>query len=123
MNGFVVLVEAGIAVNFPSYEVEGWKTFLIFLGQVCTLAAVNIWCWRLVPWFELLAGILNVVLFFIFIVALWVMAPRNDASFLMQKNVSSGWENYSVAWNIGILSAVWNFAGKLNLNSPRTEGG
>lgn len=119
VNSFVVFLEAGIAINFPLYEVEGWKTVLIFIGLIAAFTIVNVWCFRLVPWFEVLTGVLNIVFFFVMLVTLWVMAPRNSPSFMLQRNVSSGWDNYAISWNIGILSQVWNFVGKHTAENPQ----
>lgn len=99
-------------MNSPSFVVTGWKTFLIIAAEIIFCAVINMWFFRLVPWFELLTGILNVVYFFIYLVTLWVMAPKNPVGFVMEKAVFSGWDNYFVSWNIGILSQVWLFVGE-----------
>lgn len=119
VNSNAVTIEAIIGINSPSYTVEGWRTFLIFAALMVFCVIMNVWLFRLVPWLEVLAGVLNVVLFIVIMVTLWVMAPRNPAGFLLEKSVSSGWDNYFVSWNIGILSQVWCFVGKLALRSSK----
>lgn len=98
-------------MNSPSFVVTGWKTFLIIAAEIVFCAVINMWFFRFVPWFELLTGIINVVYFFIFLVTLWVLAPRNPIEFVLEKAVFSGWDNYFISWNIGILSQVWLFVG------------
>lgn len=112
LNSTVLGVEATITMNSPSYVVTGWKTFLIIAAQVVFITILNLWFFWVIPWFELLTGVLNVTLFFVTIITLWVMAPRNSASFLMEKSVYSGWDNYFSSWNIGVLSQAWLFIGK-----------
>lgn len=99
-------------MNSPSYIITGWKTFLIFAANIAVCAVANIWFFWVVPWFEVLVGVLNVVFFFVFIVTMWVMSPRNSADFLMERSVLSGWDNYFVSWNVRMLSQVWLLIGK-----------
>lgn len=117
LNSNVVLLEATIGMNFPSYTITGWKTFLILAANIIACAVVNLWLFWLVPWFEVLVGIVNVVFFVIFIVTLRVMSPRNSVDFLLERGVFSGWDNYFVSWNVGMLSQVWLFVGELTLQS------
>lgn len=110
-NSNVVILEATIAMHYPVFVVTGWKTFLIIAAEMLGCAFVNMWCFWLIPWFEIFTGVLNVIYFFIYLVTLWVMAPRNPASFVMERSVFSGWDNFFVSWNIGALSQVWLWVG------------
>lgn len=80
-------------MNYPSFVVEGWKTFLIIAAAIAFCAVINLWFFNIVPWFELLTGIFNVVYFFFFPVTFRVLAPRDRVSFVMEKSVYSGWDN------------------------------
>ncbi|KAH7040332.1 amino acid/polyamine transporter I [Microdochium trichocladiopsis] len=110
LNESAILFEASIQINFPDYESGGWRTTLIVLCLLLFLTVVNVWFFRIVPWFELLAGIANICFFFIVLVTLWIMSPRNDPEFILTTNFS-GWENSFVSWNIGMLTQVWLFIG------------
>lgn len=112
MNGNTVLLEATIQLEHPDYVNGGWHTTLIVFANLAFCAFVNIYVFRIVPWFELLAGILNVCLFFVFLVVLWVMAPRNSPDIFLTSNMSSGWDNYFVSCNIGALSNIFLFISK-----------
>lgn len=111
LNESAILIEAGIRINYPDYEGGGWRTTLIVLGLLLFLTVINVWFFRVVPWLELFAGIVNVGFFFIVLVTLWIMSPRNDPSFIMTTSTFSGWENKFVSWNVGILTQTWLFVG------------
>lgn len=109
-------------MNFPSYNITGWRTFLLFVAVIITCVIINVWFFRLVPWFEVLVGVMQVIFFFIVVVSLWVMAPRNPPSFLLKESILSGWDNYFISWNIGILSQVWLYVGKfISISHPSSD--
>lgn len=82
---------------------------------MCALQGlVNTYAFKLVPWMETVAGVLHICLFIIFVVVLGVMGAHNDAKFVfLERNVSSGWSDTFVAWNLGMLTCVWSFTGLL----------
>ncbi|KAI1334037.1 amino acid/polyamine transporter I [Xylariaceae sp. FL0016] len=110
-NFTVNLLESLISLNHDTYSAGGWHTTLLVIATVVVQASLNIYCFRVVPWIEFLGGILHFVLFIIFIVVLTVMGPRNSSSFFLSSNVSSGWDNYFISWNVGMLSSIWAFTG------------
>ncbi|KAI0016392.1 amino acid permease [Xylariomycetidae sp. FL0641] len=109
--GMVNCFEAMIFEIHPSYSPGGWRSAVLIVGFVVFQTLVNIFCFRLVPWIEFLGGILHIIGFFTFIAVLAVMAPRNDSSIFLAAEVSSGWDNYGISWNVGVLSSVWLFTG------------
>ncbi|ORY66535.1 amino acid/polyamine transporter I [Pseudomassariella vexata] len=109
LNANAVIFEGLIAMNYPSYEPGGWRTTLQILANLAFCVFINMFAFRVVPWFEMLAGILNVCLFVIYIVVLWVMSPRNSADIFWQTNVSSGYKDYFIAANVGSLSHIFLF--------------
>lgn len=121
VNSTALMYEATIQINNPDYEADGWRTALIAVGILMLLTVTNIWLFRLVPWFELLVGVLNVSFFFVTVAVLWVMSPRNPASMLLTTAKFTGWESDFVSWNVGMLTSVWMFVGKMartTLNPP-----
>jgi choline transport protein len=116
-NSNTVLLEATIQLEHPDYVNGGWHTTLIVFAGLAFSAFINIYVFRIVPWFELVAGILNICLFFIFLVVLWVISPRNSPEIFLVSNMSSGWDNYFVACNVGALSNIFLFISKI-----QTEG-
>lgn len=71
---------------------------------------------KMVPWVELVAGILHVLLFVVFIVVLAVLGSRNSADFvfLHTNYESSGWSNGFISWNVGMLTCVWSLTGTVS---------
>lgn len=116
LNGSAILLEAAIQLNFPEYQNGGWRTTLLVIGLLFSLTVVNIWFFRIVPWFELVAGIVNICFFFITLASLWIMSPRNDSSFILTTTKFSGWDNDFISWNVGMLTQVWMFIGTIFLN-------
>lgn len=110
LNGNTVILEALVQLACPGYAPGGWHTALVMVGTVVLCALVNMYAFRLVPWFELLTGVLNVVLVLVILVLVWAMAPRNSPDILLQTNVSTGWQDhYFVAANLGALSNIYLF--------------
>lgn len=112
-NVTIILLESMIALNHPNYVAGGWHTSVLVIAMCLVHGFLNIYAFKLIPWIELVAGVLHVCLFVIFVVVLVVMGPRNPSSFWLSRNISSGWENTYVAWNLGMLTCVWSFTGKL----------
>lgn len=123
LNGNTTLLEGMIQLAYPEFSSGGWHTTVINFATVGFCAVVNLYAFWLVPWFELLTGILNICLFVIFVVVLWVMSPRNSTEIFFQKNISTGWDNYFVSANIGALSSIFLFCCTYHhIGSPRTAG-
>lgn len=113
LNGVTVVFEGLIQLAHEDYVPGGWHTTLIILAMLAFCALVNIYAFWIVPWFELLSGILNVCLFLVFLVVLWVMSPRNSPDVFLITNISTGWDSYFVSANLGALSNIFLFIGEL----------
>ncbi|KAK7955170.1 hypothetical protein PG996_015980 [Apiospora saccharicola] len=111
VNFGTAVLEGIIQLNYPDYVVEGWRTTLISLCTLAVITLINLFAFRAVPWFDLFSGVLNILLFIAFMIIFLVMAPKNSGDIFRQTNVSSGWENYYAASQIGSLSNVWLFIG------------
>jgi choline transport protein len=74
---------------------------------------MNMYIFWLIPWIELFVDILHIVLFIIFVVVLVALAPRHIADFVFfDRAAASGWDNYFVSWNLGLLTPTWGFVGE-----------
>ncbi|KXJ96816.1 amino acid permease [Microdochium bolleyi] len=111
LNSTALLYEAAIQINNPGYESGGWHTAVIGIAILTFLTISNVWLFRLVPWFELIVGVLNIAFFFVTIAVLWVMSPRNPASMLVTTAKFSNWDSDFISWNVGMLTSVWMFVG------------
>ncbi len=86
---------------------------LIIFALLIVQGLMNVYTFWLIPWIELMAGILHVVLFIIFVVVLVTLAPRHNSDFVFfQKSQASGWNNYYISWNLGLLTPTWGFVGR-----------
>lgn len=117
-NVTVILLESLVALNNPSYVAQGWHTSLLVIA-ICSLqGAMNMYAFKLIPWVEMVAGILHICLFVVFVVVLAVMGTRHSASFVFtQRNTSSGWKDQFIAFHLGMLTCVWSFTGRLDTNT------
>ena len=101
-----------VSTNHPSYEFRPWHLTLLIIAQLATVGLMNMYAFRAIPWLELLAGILHVVLWAIFVIVLVALAPRNQSDFVfLERSSNSGWGNGFVSWNLGLLVPAWGFIG------------
>ncbi|ORY55242.1 uncharacterized protein BCR38DRAFT_462016 [Pseudomassariella vexata] len=111
INNGVINLEAAVSINWPNIEWLGWHTTLLCLCSLAFCLVINLWFFPIVPWLELVVGIFNVCFFFIYLVALWVLSPRNSADFIMTRTNFSRWDNSYISWNVGMLTQIWMFIG------------
>ncbi|KAK8066184.1 hypothetical protein PG997_012931 [Apiospora hydei] len=103
VNFGTAVLEGIIQLNYPDYVVEGGAP----RSSVSARSPSSRWstCSRSAP------GVLNILLFVAFMIIFLIMAPKNSSDIFRQTNVSSGWESYYAASQIGSLSNVWLFIG------------
>lgn len=112
-NTTAYMLQSLVIVNYPNYVAERWHLTLIIFALLIVEGLMNMYTFWLIPWIELMAGILHIVLFIIFVVVLVTLAPRHNAHFVFfEKSQASGWNNYFISWNIGLLTPTWGFVGK-----------
>lgn len=100
------------SANYPDYVAKQWHLTLIIFAMLIIQALINMWAFFLIPWIELMAGVLHICLFVIFLVVLVTLAPRHSAEFVFLRTQSlSGWDNTFASWNIGLLTPTWGFVG------------
>lgn len=111
---FTAYILQGIAImNYPEYNPERWHTTLIIFALMLVQTLMNLYTWRCIPILEVIAGILHIVLFVIFIAVLLAMAPKQSAKFVFLESTppSSGWTSTFISWNLGLIAPVWGFVG------------
>jgi len=112
-NVTIILLESLISLNNPSYVAQGWHTALLVIAMCSIQGAMNMYAFKVIPWVEMVAGVLHICLFVVFVVVLAVMGSRHSASFVFtQRNTSSGWKDQFVAFHLGMLTCVWSFTGE-----------
>ncbi|EGD97822.1 hypothetical protein TESG_05329 [Trichophyton tonsurans CBS 112818] len=111
-NTTATMIQGLVTVNFPDYQPERWHLTFIIFAMLIVEGLMNMYTFWLIPWIELLAGILHVVLFIVFVVVLVSMAPRHTPGWVFgDHSSSSGWNNEFISWNLGLLTPTWGFVG------------
>lgn len=123
-NVTVRILESLISLNIATYQEGGWHTTIIVIAMCILQGLVNIYCFKVVPWIEFVAGILHVLLFLVFVAVMAAMGRRNDVEFIfLQTNYeSSGWDDKFISWNVGMLTCVWSMTGRCSLSVEVTCG-
>ena len=122
-NTTATIIQGLAELNYPNYVPERWHLTLIIVAMLVVEALMNMYTFWLIPWIELLAGILHVILFIIFVVVLVTLAPRHNAKFVFFDRASaSGWDNSFVSWNLGLLTPTWGFVGEFDLLQHSSVG-
>lgn len=101
-----------VATNYPDYVVKGWHTVLVMYAYLIVLGLMNMYAFWIIPWVELLAGLLHVILWIVFATVLLTLAPRHTADFVFfEKANLGGWDSDFVAFNLGLVLITWGFVG------------
>lgn len=81
-------------------------------GFLIALGLLNMYAFWLIPWIELIAGLLHVILWIVYAVVLLTLAPRHSTRFVfLEKANASGWTSDFVSFNLGIILLSWGFVG------------
>ncbi|ETN44186.1 uncharacterized protein HMPREF1541_10736 [Cyphellophora europaea CBS 101466] len=113
INLDAIVLQAMVSLQHETYVPQNWHTALIMIAFLLVFGLVNSmrWTFVFVPWLELLAGILHVALFVLFIVVLMVMGSRNSTDYIFfHREIWSGWDsNSALSWHLGMLTCVGSF--------------
>ena len=82
------MIQGLVNLNFPDYQPERWHLTFIIFAMLIVEGLMNMYTFWLIPWVELLAGILHVVLFIVFVVVLVSMAPRHTPGWVFGDHLS-----------------------------------
>jgi choline transport protein len=111
-NTTATMIQGLAGLNYPNYVPQRWHLTLIIFAMLIVESLMNMYMFWVIPWIELLAGVLHLVLFIIFVVVLVTLAPRHSANFVFSdRATASGWNNSFVSWNLGLLTPTWGFVG------------
>jgi amino acid transporter len=110
-NVTMIFLQSIVQLNYPEFVPGGWKTSVLVIIMFTVVGALNIYAFKLVPWIEMIDGVLHVALFIVFFVVLIVSGTRNSGSVWISTNSSSGWQDEFISWNLGMVASVWAFTG------------
>jgi choline transport protein len=106
------------AAQYPEWVPQGWHTVLIMYAYLVVMALLNMYAFWLIPWVEMLNGLLHIILWIVFVSILVTMAPRHSAEWVfLEKSNLSGWNNDFVSFNLGIILVTWGFVGEYYHNT------
>ena len=107
-----VQIQALVTLNYESYVYERWHGSMLFWAVVIVSTCVNVFGNKILPHLEIIAGILHVCLFFVFLVPFVYLSPRPTAATVFTDfENNSGWNNNVVSWCIGLLTVTFPFIG------------
>ena len=102
-----------VTTSYPDYVVQGWHVILIMYAYLLVLGLINAYGFFLVPWIEIVAGVLHVALWIVVAVVLSTLSKHHSAHFVFfEKANLSGWNDDFVSFNIGVTLLTWGFVGK-----------
>ncbi|KAK6430490.1 hypothetical protein LTR95_013356 [Oleoguttula sp. CCFEE 5521] len=111
-NTSAYMLQSLVVANYPNYVPEAYHVTLIIFALLIVEGLMNMYTWVLIPWIELLAGVLHILLFVIFVVVLVTLAPRHSADFVFTQQASNtGWSNAFISFNLGLMTPTWGFVG------------
>jgi choline transport protein len=116
-NTSAAMIQELIGLNYPNYVPQRWHLTFLIIIMLIVESLMNMYTFWVIPWIELLAGILHGTLFIIFVVVLVALAPRHSTKFVFFGRTSaSGWNNSFVSWNLGLLTPTWCYVGAMRLS-------
>lgn len=102
-----------VSVSYPDYVLKDWHTVLIMYATLIVMALINMYTFWIIPWVELIAGLLHIVLWIVFVSVLVTLAPRHSAHWVfLEKSNMSGWTDDFISFNLGTVLVTWGFVGR-----------
>lgn len=115
VNIAALMIQTLVIANHPSYVPHGWHVTLIMYALLITQGLMNQYVFWIIPWVEIFAGLLHVIMWIVFVSVLLTLAPRHTADFVfLEKSALSGWDNQYISFNLGLLTSTWGFVGMFN---------
>lgn len=106
------LVQAIILLHRPDYVAENWHGALLAIAVVVLTILANVYCSRILPYWQNPIFAINVLAYFAFLIPVWCNAPRTTSEHVWTKwENSSGWPSLTLAVLIGQLPAITSQAG------------
>ncbi len=119
-NTSAYMLQSLAEANYPGYVGKPYHVTLIIFALLIVEGLMNMYTWFLIPWFELVAGVLHIILFIIFVVVLVTLSPRHTNDFVFFKQYAdSGWTNKFVSFNLGLMTPTWGFVGEYSCTTYR----
>ena len=110
------MIQALLQVNDPGYEPQRWQGTLLVSSMALLLYIVNVWGHDLWPQIQNVLMIVHVSAFLAVVVALWVLAPHQNAKAVFTKlSNDGGWSSQGLALMVGQVSAIYALIGEYRI--------
>lgn len=107
------IISTMVSVRYPDYVSKPWHVTLIMYAFLVILGLLNQFAFWMIPWLEMAAGLLHIMLFIAFAAVLCTSGGRHSSDFVFSTKANlSGWNNDFVSFNLGIVLITWGFVGK-----------
>jgi choline transport protein len=101
-------VQACINVTRPNYEFTSWQITLLMWATIVVTIVFNTWGSSFLPQLETASLIGHVLGFFVVMIPLWVLCPKNSAhDVFLQFRDQSGWDNMGYAYISCQIYVLW----------------
>jgi choline transport protein len=105
-------LEGLIALNMEDYTIKGWHSTLLCIAVAVFAIFWNTVLMRTLPLLEGIVMILHVFGFVVFVVVLWVLAPRSDPKVVFTEfQDNGGWGNIGLSCLVGLTGPVITLIG------------
>lgn len=107
------LLEALIEVYLPDYSFSNWQATLVMMAFVTVTVLFNTLGTKILPMVEIITLFVHVAGFFIILIVLWVLAPKNSAHDVFVEVVNGGgWSNTGLSCLVGSITVLYAQLGK-----------
>ena len=107
------LIEAAVEVSSADFAFTNWQYTLIMIAFTSVTIVFNTWGAGILPLLETISLFLHIGGWFITLISLWVLCPRNFASDVFAQVVNSGgWDNVGTACLISQVTVIYCILGR-----------
>lgn len=107
-----MLIMAIASINYPTYQMQMWQAMLVFWALVALSVFVNTYLGRAFPSIEALVLVLHIVGFFVILIVLLYLAPKNPTGMVFNTFVNGGgFSSTAQSVIIGSVTIMYSFNG------------
>ena len=107
------IIQGLIGLNNPDYEAQAWQGTLLVFAMVLVLYLFNVFAYKQMPMMQNFLLVIHTLGFFVVIIVLWVMAPKQSATAVFTAfNNEGGWSSTGLALMVGQISAIYGSLSK-----------
>ena len=107
------IIQGLIGINYPDYEAQAWQGTLLVFAMVLVLYVFNVFAYKQMPMMQNFLLVIHTLGFFVVIIVLWVMAPKQSAAAVFTEfNNEGGWSSTGLALMVGQISAIYGSLSK-----------